>query len=331
VQLAFMLVMAWRKGLRPSLGLGGTGHTAQAGGLAVRPLLAASLNPLARVVEQAIVSFLAPGTLTVVNYGNRLISAVGGSVFFRSVVVAIVPRLTEATAEGDQREVRQVTRLAIRMMVVVSVPLTAFLAVLGQPTMVLLFRRGHFDRHDAQLLGLVLAVYTASLVGSGVQRALLSPFFAKLDTKTPWVNTVIGVVANMAILAVLVQFTGSSEMWSVVAIATAYSAAQYFNVWHAAVKVRAIVGPPFAGLLVWSMRVVATSAVAAGAMLAVAVPIHLYDLHGHLTLISHMALVGVVGVVAFAAAAWVFLRHDMASIAGAMRRRGRRAATAVAG
>ena len=77
------------------------------------------------------------------------ISAIGGSVFFRSVIVVIVPRLTEATATGREREASRMTRHGITLMLAISVPLTMFMAVLAQPATVGFFRRGHFDLQDA--------------------------------------------------------------------------------------------------------------------------------------------------------------------------------------
>ena len=89
----------WRSGnglrIRPALDLGDE-QLRSVGKLCVRPLGAAGLNPVARVGEQLIVSFLPTGSISVLNYGFLVNSAVGGTVFFRSVIVALVPRLTDA-------------------------------------------------------------------------------------------------------------------------------------------------------------------------------------------------------------------------------------------
>ena len=113
------------------------------------------------------VSFLPPGSITVLNYGYLVISAVGGTVFFRSVIVALVPRLTDAHNLGGQAEVRRFTGLGMRIMLAISLPLTAFMAVLARPAAIAVFERGSFKLASAELLGTVLAVYAVSLVGSG--------------------------------------------------------------------------------------------------------------------------------------------------------------------
>jgi hypothetical protein len=95
-----------------------------AGRLSVRPLIGAGLNPLARVGEQLFVSFLPAGSITILNYGYRLVSAIGGTVLFRSVMVVLLPRLTRVTAEGDEKAVRATTKLGLRILLVISVALT---------------------------------------------------------------------------------------------------------------------------------------------------------------------------------------------------------------
>ena len=100
-----------------------TSTFAASGSCASGPLGAAGLNPVARIGEQLMVSFLPPGSITVLNYGYLVISAVGGTVFFRSVIVALVPRLTDAHNHGGQAEVRRFTGLGDAIMLAISLPL----------------------------------------------------------------------------------------------------------------------------------------------------------------------------------------------------------------
>jgi peptidoglycan biosynthesis protein MviN/MurJ (putative lipid II flippase) len=275
----------------------------------VRPLGAAGLNPIARVAEQVIVSFLPTGSITVMNYGYRLISAIGGTVFFRSVIVAVVPRLSEAVERKDEDKVAEVTRLGVRLMFAVSLPLTALMAVLAEPAVLVVFRRGNFDREAASLLGLTLAVYASSLVGSAVQRALLTPFYAALDTRIPFRNTVYGVLANLGLLLVLTLPFRDHPRTAVVGVAVAYSIAQYVNVIHAYWRLRhpdrdkrfrppvPLPRQPFEGIVASMWKLTVATGVAAGVMYAVGWAIGLGDRAGRLEQIGRIAVVGVVGVV----------------------------------
>ena len=104
-QAVFMWAMAVRRGLhfQPAIDLRDK-ELRGIGSLSIRPLAASGLNPVARVGEQLIVSFLPTGSITILNYGYMVVSAVGGTVFFRSVIVALLPRLTDAyNRDGSRR------------------------------------------------------------------------------------------------------------------------------------------------------------------------------------------------------------------------------------
>jgi putative peptidoglycan lipid II flippase len=313
VQLVFMVVMAVGRGihLRPSFQLRDPEATAAAR-LTVRPLAGASLNPLARIGEQLFASFLPAGSITILNYGYRLISAIGGAVLFRSVMVALLPRLTSVTARGDDRGVRRLTNLGLRIMLAVSLSLTPFMAVLATPAAVALFRRGSFSRDDATLLGVVLAVYAASLVGSAVQRALLAPFYARLDTRTPLRNTIYGVGAGLLMVPVFVLPFGHRE-FAVVGIAIAYSLSQYVHVAHAWWRLRGI-GISIEGVWSTAVRWGAAATVAGAVLLAGYSLFDLGDPTARARLVAELLAVALGGVVGGAAALAVFGRSEVRAI-----------------
>lgn len=268
-QLAVALGAALAKGLRlrPSLAARDP-EVAAAARHTVRPLVGATLNPIARVGEQLFVSFLPAGSITILNYGYRLISAIGGTVVFRSVIAVLLPRLARAAAEGRDQDVRSTTLLGVRIMLAISFPLTALVAVLGAPAADVFFRRGDFSAADAALLGLVLAAYSGSLIGSGVQRALLAPFYGRHDTRTPLRNTAYGVAANLALVPLAIAPFGDRPE-AVVGVALAYSTAQYVNVGHAWSRLRRELDGRGAGIRLFVARLAAASAATAGVLLAV--------------------------------------------------------------
>ena len=242
-RLVFIGVFAFRQGFRyrPVWGVNDPA-VHEAARLCVRPLVGASLIPSARIGEQALVSFLPPGSITVLNYGYRLVSGMGGSVFFRSVIVVLVPRLTEATAAGDRDKVLSITAVGVRVMLAISLVMTVGLMVLAEPLVQVLFRRGNFDQSDAASLALVMTFLSLNFVGDSLQRVFLAPFFARLDMKVPFRNSVYGVITNLVLLPVFVLpfREGRSALLGAVA---AFVLAQFVCVGHAYWRLRRDVGP----------------------------------------------------------------------------------------
>ena len=300
-QLLFMLVVSVRRGFRPTATLAlRDPDVVAAGRLLVRPLAGAGLNPVARVAERALVSFLPPGSITLLSYGYRLISAIGGSVLFRSVMVALLPRLTEEGHQEDPGEFRATTRLGVRIMLAISIPLTSLMGVLAVPATIAVFNRGSLTRDEAQLLGVALAVYAGSLVGSAWQRAMLAPFFAKLDTRVPLRNTAYGVVANLALVPLLVLPFGHDSADGIVGVAAAYSLAQYVNVAHAWYRMRRDLDIHLDGMGGFVWRLVVASVAMTGVLLGGYAALDLGSPLGRWRLLLETGAVAIAGTAAFA-------------------------------
>jgi murein biosynthesis integral membrane protein MurJ len=324
-QLVFMLVMAIRHGLRirPALDLGDE-QLRSVGRLCVRPLGAAGLNPVARVGEQLIVSFLPPGSISVLSYGFLINSAVGGTVFFRSVIVALVPRLTDAHNRGGQSEVRRITGLGVRIMLAISLPLAAFMAVLGKPAAIAVFHRGNFLLPQAELLGTVLIVYSISLVGQALQRALLAPFYARLDTRTPLRNALYGLIANLVLLPVLVLPFGVHNTNAIIGVALAYSLAQYVNAGHAWYRLTHTDGNPLRGVLPFASRLVVASGLSAVAMIGASLVLNLGDASRNAEraqLLIRTPIAGVIGLVVLLVAMYFLAGGEIRNWRSVLRRR----------
>ncbi|MGH3601723.1 MAG: murein biosynthesis integral membrane protein MurJ, partial [Pseudonocardiaceae bacterium] len=295
-QLLFMLVSAYRRRFRfhPCI-LWQEPELRAVGRLCVRPLTGAGLNPLARVGEQLFVSFLPPGSITILNYAYRLISAIGGTVLFRSVMVVMLPPLTEASTRGDQRGVLGTLRAGVRIMLLLSVPLTLFGVLLAQPAALVVFHRGNFSRDSAVLLGLTLSVYCASLIGAGLQRSLLAPFYATKDMRTPLRNSMYGVVANMALLPALVLPFAHNQRAALFGVAIAFSISQYVNVAHAWYQARRRFGDPFESMSRSLIRLAVGSAEAAVLIIGSSRILGLGRQLPRLTLLAHACAVGLLG------------------------------------
>lgn len=261
-QLAFMGAAAASKGVlvRPRLGLGRE-ETRRIRRLLALPLAGAGLTMLARVAERFFASFLPPGQLTILGYGWVIVNSIGGTVFFRSVVVALLPRLAEA--RDDEGATRSILTDGIRLMLLVSVPLLIALGVLAEPLVAVAFQRGRFGPAQAALLAQVIAVYALQFPFDAVNRVYMSYWFARLLTLVPFVNVVVMVVLDVAVAAALFLPLG---IWG---IALAYDVAAVGYLLHGAWSVHRRVALPRRALLADAAKVLAASAVSGVAMWAV--------------------------------------------------------------
>jgi putative peptidoglycan lipid II flippase len=165
------------------------------------PLSGTGLTMLARAAERFLASFLPAGQITILNYGWVVVNSIGGAVFFRSVVVALLPRL--AAVRDDVVATRRIVADGVRLMGLVSLPLLALLVVLAQPLVALAFQRGAFGVEQATLLAGVVAIYALQFPFDAVNRVFISYWYARLNTVVPFANVSIMVALDIAFAAIL--------------------------------------------------------------------------------------------------------------------------------
>lgn len=170
------------------------------------PVGSSALNIFGRWAERFIASFLPVGSITVLSYAWRIINGIGGSVFFRSVTVAILPRLREAVV--DRNETRHLMRTGLLIMTCIAIPLTAGVVALAGPAVNLIYLRGEFTTGDAVRLAGVLAIYSASFPMTASARVLLSYFFARLEVVSPFKNQIVMVGTNVVTAVPLAMLLG---------------------------------------------------------------------------------------------------------------------------
>lgn len=251
-QLGFMGAAAATRGLlvRPRLGLDRE-ERRRIRRLLALPLAGAGLTMVARVAERFFASFLPPGQLTILGYGWVVVNSIGGTVFFRSVVVALLPRLAEV--RDDERATRAILSDGIRLMLLVSIPPLVALLVLADPLVALAFQRGRFGPAEAALLAQVIGVYAIQFPFDAVNRVYMSYWFARLVTLVPFVNVVVMVVLDVAVAAALFLPLG------IFGIALAYDVAAVAYLAHGAWSVHRRLPLPLRPLASYAGKVLAAS------------------------------------------------------------------------
>ena len=305
-QLLVITGLAWKHGLavRPSLHPNDA-RVGAAARLSRRPVVSSLLNLGNRVAEQVLASFLPAGSISILSYGNRLISALGGGVFFRPVTVALLPRLADAEHAGDRKALKDAIAQALRFVLAIALPLTAFTAALAGPFVYGVFRRGNFSADDTRTLSLLLVVYSFSLVGSGLQRVLLAPFYARLDTLTPLRNTAYGVLVDLCLLLPCVVLFGRHRPEAVLGIALAFSLTQYFIVTHAWYQLRHTVKIGWADISSFGWRALVASLGSAAVMVSLVRGLDILGVADRATQLAATVVIGAVGGVVLLLISWL--------------------------
>ncbi len=136
----------------------------------------------ASIIERAIASFLGPGTLTAVTYANRIISTMERFIF-RGFVISTIQSYVTGTAAN--------WRHSIRLLLLISMPITIVLAVLPTSLITIVFERGRFTAEATQLVAMALRFYSFVIVIDAFSRVPNALAFAKTRSRVILLNSII--------------------------------------------------------------------------------------------------------------------------------------------
>lgn len=141
------------------------------------------------LVDQAMASMLGPRSNSALSYGNKLVSVIM-SLGAMALATAILPQFSRLTAGGDWKALRRSLRTYTRLVLGITIPLTAVLIVFSSFLIRLLYQRGAFAEGDTELVATVQSFYLLQL-----------PFIVTLVLIT---RAIIALKANQVLMVVSV-------------------------------------------------------------------------------------------------------------------------------
>lgn len=110
------------------------------------------------LVSQSMAAMLGAGTVSALAYGSKITNLLVG-VAAVAVSTAVLPHFSKMVAAQDWRGVRHTVMTYARLLLLVSLPVTACLMYLSEPLTVLLFQRGAFTAKDSHLVSQIQVMY----------------------------------------------------------------------------------------------------------------------------------------------------------------------------
>ncbi len=261
VQLPSLYSLGFRMGFRLRWRHPGVSRVAWLMLPATFGLAATQLN---LVVSTQIASMLQQGSVSWLWYAFRLMQLPIG-VFGVALATVALPSLSRASVEQDLPELKRTLSVAVRLVLLLSVPATLWLAAEARPLVALLYQHGRFTERDTQMTAYALLCYCVGLPAYAAVRVVVPTFYALGDTRTPVRASFLAVAVNLALNLALMRPLGHLGL----ALSTSITA--LLNFVQLLAYLRQKVGPLGASRIASTLaRVLAASAiaVATGASLA---------------------------------------------------------------
>ncbi|MBD3287732.1 murein biosynthesis integral membrane protein MurJ [candidate division KSB1 bacterium] len=167
-------------------------------------LMKSLLDKSVEIVGRMLASFLVSGSIASLWFSQRLIQlpvAIIGLAISRS----LIPYLTERKALLDEREFVKGIRTGITMNFVLIIPTTAFMIIMGQPIVSLVYERGSFDSESTYLTGIAFLYYAIGLLGLSLNAFFSRVFSIYQKNKLPFYVSIGSSVLNIILMLFLVK------------------------------------------------------------------------------------------------------------------------------
>lgn len=199
------------------------------------PLAGSALFQGGIVFQRFLASFLPVGSVAALGYATRLHSSFL-VILVDNVSTALLPGLSRSAAAMDMPRLKELLRSGFRLVLLSTMPVSATLAVVAVPFVLLLFGRGQFSTSDAMLVGSLIGIYALGWPLNALVRVFYAPFLAWRDSFTPVIRGAIVLGVNVALMLVLLPRLG------VIGIALASLVAAIFGLFQSYLVLRRKLG-----------------------------------------------------------------------------------------
>ena len=182
-------------------------------------LVSAGISDLNKIIDRSLASTLTAGSISALNYSNRLGGLVTG-VFVSAITTVMYPMFSQEANKGTYDGLKKAIIQGVNVVLIITIPATIGMIVLANPIVKVAFERGAFDANATYMTAGALVFYAVGLVGRAVRSVLHKVYYSVQDTKTPMVNGAIAVVVNIVLNFILVKFMAHKGL----ALATSISA-----------------------------------------------------------------------------------------------------------
>src|SRR5262249_35735867 len=148
------------------------------------------------VVNSSFASLVSDGAISWLSYAFRLMQLPIG-VFGVAVGTTALTHLSRDAAENDLASLAGTLRRGLRMVLFLTVPSRAGLALLGVPLIRLIYEHGRFGENSTLQTARALTGYAAGLAAYAAVKVVAPAFYALGRTRVPLVGSVVAVLANL--------------------------------------------------------------------------------------------------------------------------------------
>lgn len=159
-------------------------------------LISVGIDDINNMIDKSLGSRLVEGSISALNYSNRLKSLTTG-IFISAITTVMYPMLSQEANKEDKSGFKNVILRGINIILLIIIPATVGMILLANPIVKVAFERGKFDSRATYMTAGALIFYSVGLVGIAFKSFLTRVYYSLQDTKTPMINSFVAVGVNV--------------------------------------------------------------------------------------------------------------------------------------
>lgn len=175
--------------------------------LIIPVIIGAGANSLNMVVDKNIASSLDVGSISALDYAQKLIIFIN-SIITTSIASVVYPMMANMRNNDDTNGFIETLRKSIIYLAILLIPITVGIIIFDREIVEIVYARGEFKEYALNLTTSALLGYGLGIFFTGMRDILNSTLFSMGKTKVTTINGVIGVVINVILCIVLSKYIG---------------------------------------------------------------------------------------------------------------------------
>ena len=186
--------------------------------LSIPIILGTSLEQINILIDRTVASGVGEGAITILNYAAKL----NGAMLSLSVMVILsilYPKFSNLVSENNINELKIQVKYIINMIFIFSIPTMCGIIALNKEVSTFIFGRGNLDKNSVGAIAKCLSAYSLCFVALCLRDLATKIFYSFKDSKTPVINSSIGIGLNIILNIILSKYFGITG----IAVATSIS------------------------------------------------------------------------------------------------------------
>ncbi len=190
-------------------------------------LIGVAIGDINAIIDKTLASSLEPGSISALNYANKLNSLILG-VFITAITTVIFPLLAKEANTNNIIGLKRTMKYGINLILLITIPATVGLVILSRPIVEIAFQRGEFGTTATLMTSQALIFYSLGLIAMAIRLLITRVYYSLQSTRIPMINGAISVGLNVVLNLIFVKYMAHSGLALATSIATTIATIMLF-------------------------------------------------------------------------------------------------------